>query len=69
MLGFKGLRAGAQDITKDVNFYCLKCYAPKIKTFFIVQKIDVIQKYSASFPKFKMKNFLFVLFYHLKGLT
>ena len=55
--------------TKGLNFYCLKWYAPKIKTFFIVQKIDVIRKYRASFPKFKMKNFLFVLFYHLKGLT
>ena len=69
MLVFKGLRSGAQDITKDVNFYCFKCYAPKIKTFLIVQKIDVIQKYGANVPKFKIKNLLFVLFYHLKGLT
>ena len=38
MLGFKGLRSGAQDITKDVNFYCFKCYAPKIKAFFFCSK-------------------------------
>lgn len=38
-------------------------YAPKIKTFFIVQKRDLIQKY-----KVNLQNSL-VLFYHLKTLT
>ena len=56
MLGFKGLRSGAQDIAKDVNFYCFKCYAPKIKAFFFVQKIDIIQKIQSQFPKIQNKK-------------